>query len=152
MIDQFGNSLLHLCVVHKRYHQFVHLTTVHKAKCDKYLHVPNAHGFTPLLLAALTRDYKIFELVERVILHAHAACSCCFFVLFPHTACSCCLVSIQKWQLESDWIGFVYSFLAVLSVAQSLCCCCCLSLYAPFSFAALLPLTLFAASHTDARV
>ena len=103
MIDQFGNSLLHLCVVHKRYHQFVHLTTVHKAKCDKYLHVPNAHGFTPLLLAALTRDYKIFELVERVILHAHAACSClfvcvvsayCLLVLFLCVVSAYCLLML----------------------------------------------------------
>ena len=66
VVDEYGNSLLHLCVVHKRYHQFAYLIAIHKTKLGKFLHIPNAHGFTPLLLAALTRDYKMFEQVEQV--------------------------------------------------------------------------------------
>ena len=73
----------------------------------------------------------------------------CFFVLFPHTACSCCLVSIQNWQLESDWMGFVCSFLAVLSwpslsvAAAAVSACMHLSPLLPFCLSrCLLPLTL----------
>ena len=67
MIDESGNSLLHLCVMHKRKNQFTHLITRHK-ELAKFLKAPNADGFTPLLLAALTRDYEMFEQVEKVLL------------------------------------------------------------------------------------
>ena len=66
VVDQFGNSLLHLCIRVKRLQQFKYLVTTHKPKMMKFLHAPNADGHTPLVLAALTRDYDMFEAVETV--------------------------------------------------------------------------------------
>ena len=66
VVDQFGNSLLHLCIQVKRVQQFKYLTTTHGDKMKKFLHAPNADGLTPLLLAVETRDYEMFETVEKV--------------------------------------------------------------------------------------
>ena len=66
VVDQFGNSLLHLCIRVKRVQQFKYLTTTHGDKMKKFLHAPNADGLTPLLLAVETRDYEMFETVEKV--------------------------------------------------------------------------------------
>jgi len=65
VVDQFGNSLLHLCIRVKRVQQFKYLTTTHGDKMKKFLHAPNADGLTPLLLAVETRDYEMFETVEK---------------------------------------------------------------------------------------
>jgi len=65
VVDQYGNSLLHLCIRAKRVCQFKYLITTHKDKMEKFLRAPNVDGLTPLLLAALTRDYKMFEAVEK---------------------------------------------------------------------------------------
>ena len=64
-IDQLGNSLLHLCVLHSRKEAYEYLVTNHRDKLQRFFKAPNNHGYSPLFLAAFMRNQDMYKLVEE---------------------------------------------------------------------------------------
>ena len=63
--DRLGNSLLHICVLHTLPERFTYLVTNHRAKILPILGCKNKHGYSPLFLAAYTRNHRMFCTVEN---------------------------------------------------------------------------------------